>query len=403
LSTEQLSIDHPQRSYALVLIANFLWFFGLSTYLNFRGLYARLLGANPIEVGLFSSVFLISALVWTGLSGPLCTRFGVKRVLILSWLIILPAPIIYILAPSWQWMLLSAVFEGSSWLSTPPLRTYIAHVSEGKSRGTAYSFIVSSIALAGIPAPVLGGFLIQWFGYQVIFLLAGLIFVISTFFLLPISSIPPQQTESQQKRQPKYFSNRIFILSTVFMAIIVSLSFFTRDFIPLFLEDVWGLQEDIIGILIAIFNGSAVLVAPLIGVAGDRVGYTKILPLPIFGLLGSLGLLVIAPGFLWLYPIFALRGTFFGVFSLVNALVSKHLSQGQLQSVFTTYTFFQRLPSPITPLVGGMAYGLDPRLPFVVSALLIPLPLTINILLYREEKHPIKELQNEEQDQRDLL
>jgi predicted MFS family arabinose efflux permease len=300
-------------------------------------------------------------------------------------------------------MLVSAVFEGSSWLSTPPLRTYIAHVSEGKSRGTAYSFIVSSIALAGIPAPVLGGFLIQWFGYPVIFLLAGLIFVISTFFLLPISSIPHQQTESQQTRQQKYFSNRIFLLSTVFMAIIVSLSFFTRDFIPLFLEDVWGLQEDIIGILIAIFNGSAVLVAPLIGVAGDRVGYTKILPLPIVGLLGSLGLLVIAPSFLWLYPIFALRGTFFGVFSLVNALVSKHLSQGQLQKAFTTYTFLQRLPSPITPLLGGMAYGLDPSLPFVVSALLIPLPLIINILLYREEKHPITEVQNEQQGHRDIL
>ncbi|MFX1300774.1 MAG: MFS transporter, partial [Promethearchaeota archaeon] len=178
---------------------------------------------------------------------------------------------------------------------------------------------------------------------------------------------------------------------------------FTRDFIPLFLEDVWGLQEDIIGLLIAIFNGSAVLVAPLIGVTGDRVGYTKILPLPIFGLLGSLGLMVIAPSFLWLYPIFALRGTFFGVFSLMNALVSKHISQQQLQSAFTTYTFLQRLPSPITPLFGGIVYGLDPRLPFVVSALLIPLPLTINILLYREETHPIQELQNYEQDQRDIL
>ncbi len=391
-----MNIDHPQRSYVLVLVANFLWFFGLSTYINFRGLYARLLGANPVEVGLFSSVFLVSALIWTGLSGPLCTRFGVKRVLILSWLIILPAPIIYILAPSWQWLLLSAVFEGSSWLSTPPLRTYIARVSAGKNRGVAYSFIISSIALAGIPAPVLGGFLIQWFGYPVIFLLAGLIFVISTFFLLPISSIPQQQAESKQKHQRRYFSNRIFILSTVFMAVIISLSFFTRDFIPLFLEDHWGLQEDIIGILMAIFNGSAVLLAPLIGVVGDRIGYTKILPLPIFGLLASLGLMVIVPSSLWLYPIFAFRGTFFGVFSLMNALVSNHLPQEQIQGAFTTYTFLQRLPSPITPIFSGIVYGLDPSIPFVVSALLFPLPLAINVLLHREEKHPVTELQNEE-------
>lgn len=391
-----MNIDHPQRSYVLVLVANFLWFFGLSTYISFRGLYARLLGANPFEVGLFSSVFLVSALVWTGLSGPLCTRFGLKRVLILSWLIILPAPIIYILAPSWQWLLLSAVFEGSSWLSTAPLRTYIARVSAGKNRGAAYSFIISSIALAGIPAPVLGGFLIQWFGYPVIFLLAGLIFVISTFFLLPISSIPQQQAESKQKHQRRYFSNRIFILSTIFMAVIVSLSFFTRDFIPLFLEDHWGLQEDIIGILMAIFNGSAVLLAPLIGVVGDRVGYTKILPLPIFGLLASLGLMVIVPSSLWLYPIFAFRGTFYGVFSLMNALVSKNIPQEQIQGAFTTYTFLQRLPSPITPILSGIVYGLDPSLPFVVSALLFPIPLAINVLLHREEKHPVTELQNEE-------
>ena len=396
MSAEQLSIDHPQRSYVLVLVANFLWFFGLSTYISFRGLYARLLGANPVEVGLFSSVFLVSALVWTGLSGPLCTRFGVKRVLILSWLIILPAPIIYILAPSWQWLLLSAVFEGSSWLSTPPLRTYIARVSMGKSRGAAYSLVVSSIALAGIPAPVLGGFLIQWFGYPVIFLLAAMIFVMSTFFLLPISSIPQQQAETKQKRQQRYFSNRIFILSTVFMAVIISLSFFTRDFIPLFLEDHWGLQEDVIGVLMAIFNGSAVLLAPLIGIAGDRVGYSKILPLPIFGLLGSLGLIVIAPSPLWLYPIFAVRGTFFGIFSLMNALASKHIPQDQMQSAFTTYTFLQRLPSPITPLFGGISYGLDPSLPFIVSTFILPFPLAINVLLHRAEKHRIKPLQTEE-------
>ena len=103
----------PRRSYAFLLVSNFLWFFGLGLYSNFLSLFLTNIGATPIDAGLFSSIAMASGILWTGLGGVLTTRFGVKPLLIVGWIIVIPSPIIYILAQTlgWQIALFGAVCQ----------------------------------------------------------------------------------------------------------------------------------------------------------------------------------------------------------------------------------------------------------------------------------------------------
>lgn len=383
MPSESTSISHPSRSLALLLIANALWFFALMVYSTFIALYIEDLGATPVEVGIFFSVFLTSALIWTGLSGPLTNRFGVKPVLILSWLIIIPGPIIYILAPTWQWTLPGAFIVGAAWLATPPLRTYISHATAGRKRGLGYALLSSSAAISGIPAPTIGGFIITWFGYHHLFMLAIVLFLISTLFILPISHIPRANNTPKPKRLRALLSNKVFRTTALLLLVLTTIETFTSFFLPLYLKDHFTLQETHIGVLTSIQNGSGTLLGPLLSAASDRYGYTKILPLPLTSYYTTLALLIIVPTPALLPPVYAYLGCYQSTYSILNALISHNIQPEQLPNAFALTSAIQRSLTPLTPTLGGITYAINPTLPLATSTLLLPLPLTLALLLHK--------------------
>lgn len=386
ISDDEPTIPHPRRNYGILLTGNFIWFFALGLYSNFITLYIRGLGANPLEIGIYLSVFFTSTLIFTGLAGPLATRFGEKPILVLSYAVIIPAPIIYLFAPTWHWTLLGAIIEGVSMLAIPPLRTYIRHVTGGKHRGFGYSLLISSIAIAWIPSPLLGGYLITWLGYTTAFLAATALYLISTFFILFISSVPRTPEIQLQKKGQEFFSNRTFLFATLLMVVIISVQTFTNLFVPLFLSDNFGLQEDMIGVLYAILNGSGAVLGPLLSMSGDRWGHTKILPFSVTSYFVVLGLLVLLPSSLLLAPVFILWSCYYGISSMVNAIISHNVQATQLTNAFAVFTFFQRILTPFTPFLGGITYAITPSLPLATASLLLPLPLIILVLLHRTQK-----------------
>jgi MFS-type transporter involved in bile tolerance (Atg22 family) len=93
MSEAKLHVGHPRRSFAFLLLANFVWMIGLGLYVYFIGLYLiNHLGAGPVEVGMYSAVLMLSALLFVPLGGPLTARFGEKWLLVASWASIIPAP-----------------------------------------------------------------------------------------------------------------------------------------------------------------------------------------------------------------------------------------------------------------------------------------------------------------------
>lgn len=386
VSNDAKPISHGRRSYASLLIANGLWVFALLLYSSFISLYIRGLGAYPVEVGSYSTVLTLNLVIWVALGGPLTTRFGEKRVLIISWIITAPAPLIYLTAPTWHWTLLGAILEGVSGVGWGPLWGYINHVTGQRRRGLSFTLLSASSAVGGIAAPALGGVLIGSFGYPLVFLLAAVLYGVSTLLVLPITPIPRSADTPSRRWRGGFLSNRVFLLATLVWATIMTLVMVANAFVPLFLKDQFGLQEAQIGVLVSVFDASGALLGPLLGIAGDRWGHTTVLPLPIVGTLGFFGALVLAPGLLFLPGIYALYGVTYATGPLLIATLSKSIPENEVSSGVAIFSCLGRSLTPIAPLLGGVGYSFHPALPLSIAALAFPLPLAMLLFLRRAQR-----------------
>jgi MFS family permease len=386
MSNEAKTISHGRRSYAFLLIANALWVFALLLYSSFISLYIRGLGAYPVEVGSYSTVLTLNLVIWIALGGPLTTRFGEKRILIISWFITIPAPLIYLIAPTWHWTLLGAILEGVSGVGWGPLWGYINHVTGRRHRGLSFTLLSASSAVGGIAAPALGGVLISSFGYALVFLLAAVLYGVSALLVLPITSIPCCADTPSRHWRGGFLSNRVFLLATLVWAAVMTLVMLATAFVPLFLKDQFGLQEAQIGLLVSVFDASGALLGPLLGIAGDRWGHTSVLPLPVVGTLGFFGALVLAPSLLFLPGIYALYGVTYATAPLLIATLSKSIPENEVSSAVAIFSCLGRSLTPIAPLLGGVGYSIHPALPLSVAALALPVPLAMLLFLRRAQR-----------------
>jgi MFS family permease len=372
---------------------------GLGLYVYFIGLYlVSYLEAGPVEVGIYSSVLMLSALRFIPLGGPLTARFGEKPLLIVGWASILPAPLIYLLTPTWQWTLLGAVCEGSGMVAAGAMGSYISRVTGYGRRGLGYTVNSASYALAGIPGPVLGGVLITDCGYPVVFLAAAALFLLSTLVVLCISPVPRDQNGSKKPgwrhgswKWSDLLSNRVFRAATAIFGVTFGLYYVGSVFVPIFLADRFGLAEWDIGVLGSVLNASAAVLGPVLGAIGDRWGHSRIVVLPVLGAVAFYGLLVFCTGWLFLILAYIFYGLTTGLYALLGATISRHLPQEEVSYAFVIFESAGRLFTPVAPLLGGLAYSINPALPMITISLLLPLPLSLVVILQREVRRRAKQ------------
>ena len=384
MSTSVEEIQRPKLSFGLILVSNVIWIFGLFLYVNFIGLFMRdVLGANSVQVGFWSTVFSLSMMLFVGLGGTLTAKLGAKRTMFLGWIGIVPAPIIYMFAPTWQIVLIGAFFEGLSGLAGAPIGPYVSALSRGSRRGQAFTILAASTAIGGIPSPVLGGIIIQLLGYQTLFFIVAILFAVSSLLIIPISDLRQDKTDATQKRSWAFFKNRIFIFSTLLWFTMNTLVFITQIFVPLFLSDRFRLTEPQIGALGSITNACGAVLGPILGWLGDRWSLTGSLTLPIIGTLGFYGLLIVIPNAAFLPFVYGFRGLIYGLNSLSNAILSHYIPKVQLADSLSAYYLIGRTLTPITPIIGGIAFAYNASLPLMVSTTLMPIALIFLILLHR--------------------
>ena len=205
--------------------------------------------------------------------------------------------------------------------------------------------------------------------------------------MIPISGVPREVDDSEKRWSRGFLKNRVFIVTTVLWASIVTLIMVANFFLPLFLYDYFGLQETQIGILSAVVNASGAVLGPLIGMAGDKWGHTKLLLLPVTAVFCFYGALVICPSSIFLPVIYAFNGLTFGTSSLLSATISNHITKAQQPNAFAVFSFVGRILTPVSPILGGLGYSQSPALPLLVVSLFLPLPASLVIVLHYTQRN----------------
>lgn len=171
-----------------------------------------------ISVGILA--FAATQLVF----GPLSDRFGRRAVLIATTTLYCGATVLAALAPTFDLLLVARALQGMGAAGGPVIaRAMVRDIYGAERSGKAMSYVMSGFGVLAVSAPVVGGPLVQWFGWRSTFLFClgyALLIIAAAFWLLRESLAP----ESRQAADPvRIAANMATILrNKVFLANMVS-------------------------------------------------------------------------------------------------------------------------------------------------------------------------------------
>ncbi|MBM3292549.1 MFS transporter [Candidatus Bathyarchaeota archaeon] len=123
------------------------------------------LGATVTIIGLLSAIQSVENMLFQLPGGILADRYGRKKIIIWGTFLRTFSPIIYLFAPSWEWIIIATIINGTMSLYTPAFNSLIADSMPKKSRGTGYGAYNTITGLPNIFSPIIGGIVMDSYGY----------------------------------------------------------------------------------------------------------------------------------------------------------------------------------------------------------------------------------------------
>ncbi len=342
-------------------------------------IFIRDLGGGAREIGILSSIMFLTVALSIIPGGILADRYDRKKLIIASWLISAPAPLIYIFADRWYHLIPGAILY-SIFIGWPALEAYIAQAARRGEVTRAFTLTYAGFAAGVVLGPLLGSVILQRFPIDYLFVFAFILFCASSvlfFFIAQQRPLPDEKDEQKRSfktlrwqeirhlvRTRKLLPLIIFLCLT---ALILSIS---RPFIAPFLQDKFALHAAVLLRIGAIIGVGELILAVFLGWIGDRWHAWRALTWGlIFVGIAALGL-IIAP---WLF------GAFLAVFCFGADQIAGTLHRPVLYPLlpvktagmgFALYLFFVSIAQSIGPLVGGFLYNISPYIPFILTGAL---------------------------------
>jgi len=157
--------------------------------------YISSLGMAGLELGVLAASFAITRIILAGPLGGLSDRIGRKPILIMSLLGFAFANIVYAFAYDVVVMISARALEGAvSAGFFPAANAFVSDMTSIKNRGTAMGYLSMGNMVGFIVGPALGGFLAQFLGIRMPFILAGIATLITMVFVYILVQEPARRT-----------------------------------------------------------------------------------------------------------------------------------------------------------------------------------------------------------------
>jgi MFS family permease len=267
-----------------IYVIGFFAFASQSLVFPVMPLYATQLGASVSEVGLivalvayFNAAFMIPF-------GLLSDRFGRRTFLIAGFIIATISTLLYTLTTNiLQLSILRAIHGIGLAAQTPTILATVLDLSPEEQRGKALGWITTATQTGLMAGPVIGGVILNSFGFTIAFISCSIFSLIGMVVLLARFSIIPREKKTelsvnkswQWLKQPPLYGG---MLTTFAIAMGIGT---LGAYIPIYGEGL-GITAAGAGLIITLsFAGSAMLRVQT-GTLSDKLGRK---PLIIFGLI----------------------------------------------------------------------------------------------------------------------
>jgi MFS family permease len=373
------------RTLLLFMFAMVLANIGGNMYGSLLSLYLEDLGAAVAQIGLFFTLSQIIPLALQILGGWVSDSIGRLRSVALGSLAGLFAYAAMILAPTWQWLLLSSAIGAiSGALVGPSFDAFIAENSNQESRARVFGISSALFAIVGVIGPVLGGYLADERGFRFMLLVAGAFYLIATVIRVAMA----RRAARGQESHPQALSwSSLKINLGVMLGLLlaggvvtwilitdgvrdISLSL-SMNLLPVYMEQIGGLSLKQIGLINSIFGLCLMLTTIPGGWLADRFG-ERVGIVVSFALIGAaLAVLIYMPvQSAWYYiASFALAGAGVGLADpAYKSLISKAVPQKVRGTAFGLFSTSLGVVSLPAPWIGAQLWTrFAPTVPFAIT------------------------------------
>lgn len=337
--------------------------------------FTTIAGASASLLGLIEGLADFSASSLNYLAGWLSDRSGQRKSFaIAGYGFSTLAKIILLVSNSILGLSLFRVIERlGKGFRGPPRDAWLSGVAGEKSRGYSFGVHKALDKSGAVLGPLVAYGLLRWLGesagtYRTLFWVAFIPALLGVAMLALIKEQPgvrhERESVAQNWRAISTGFKRFLIPAGVF-----SLAYFSLGFLLLKAHDLGFGVTDIV-LLYALFNTSCVIVAPLAGLLGDRIGRSRIILLgyAVYGLV-NLGL-IFATSQWELVVVFFFYGFFYAIDDSQSRAFIADIEPERRATAIGVYNFVTGVLYLPASLIAGALWTVSPNLAFGLAALL---------------------------------
>lgn len=215
---------------------------------------ARAFDTSTDQIQLSLSAYFIGLACGQILYGPVADRFGRRKPLLFGIGLFCTASLLCAFAPSLEWLIAGRFMQALGGCAGMVVtRAVIRDLCSPLEAARAFSKLMLVMGVAPILAPLLGGYLLIWTGWQGIFLFLTLFsaaFALIVFFglreTLPVDG--PRQTMGYSWRSvPRILRDPLFILHALTGGLAMAAMFAYIAGLPFVLIEIYGVAEQNFG------------------------------------------------------------------------------------------------------------------------------------------------------------
>lgn len=354
-------------------------------YMTMLPLYMRYLGADVMQIGIFFTVSQIIPLILQVLGGFISDTIGRLKSVALGSLIGLGAFISPIFVPTWQWLYLTEGLNAvTRSLIGPSFGAFIAEETTEEHRGKVYGITDTIYTVVTVIGPPLAGWLADSYGFRIMLAVAAGIYVCATIIRVFLAKAAGKK-RAETAREKLSFKALKMNFKTIFGLAVAGgvltwllITDGVRDIafslswrlMPVYLEDIAGLNLQQIGWLWSIFGIAMMITTIPAGWFADKFGERIAIALGFFLEFIALLLLINVDTFIGFAGAWAVFGVGVGLLSpAYQSLLSKVLPERILGTGFGLIHASLGIFSLPAPAIGSFLWKtISPQAPFYITA-----------------------------------
>lgn len=373
--------------------------FSIDMYLPAMSEMTRALGSTQATMQMTITAYLIGIAIGPLFLAPLSDAWGRKRVLTIFLLIFAAMSLGCAAAPSAEALVAlrgaQAIAAGAAMTTA---RAILSDIYEGDALSRASSILMTIFTIAPVVAPLFGGWLLDWTGWEGIFYALVAVGVGSTLLvrLLPETLTPEKRRpyspraviggyrEIMSQRAAWRYLGSVFFFGFMFFAMLTAS--------PFVFMDRFGMSPKAFSVVFAIAAGSAVFGNLINARFVFRLGYDGMLRAATYGLIALTAVMAVlaATEFGGAWGFFAVMLALMGTFqiSIANSLAGvMSIARGRAGAASATMAFWRFMGGTAGSFVVS-AFNTSHPWPFALALVIASAGAMAALAIWREEPAP---------------